>query len=225
MTSRSATVALSGEGTDELFGGYLTYRANDLARTARRFPSALLRWGASAARGLPVSDEKIGFEYKAEAFRGRLPDAAGAGARVLEWHFFRRRKAPTLRTALPGELNSVLSELSRAGDRSGAYLWFDQKYYLPDDILAKVDRMSMAHSIEVRPPFLDHRIVEFAARLPDGLKIRGAEQKVMLRRLMRNRLPPSVLRRKKVGFDIPAHEWLRGPAAPAAAGNARGRAR
>jgi len=71
--------------------------------------------------------------------------------------------------------------------------------------------MSMAHSLEVRPPFLDHRIVEFAASLPVSLKIRGSEQKVILRELMRGKLPASVLRRKKVGFDIPAHDWLRGP--------------
>jgi len=90
------------------------------------------------------------------------------------------------------------------------YLWFDQRYFLPDDILNKADRMSMAHSLEVRPPFLDHRIVEFAATLPASLKIRGSRQKVLLKELMRDKLPPSVLQRKKVGFDIPAHEWLRG---------------
>jgi asparagine synthase (glutamine-hydrolysing) len=71
--------------------------------------------------------------------------------------------------------------------------------------------MSMAHSIEVRPPFLDHRIVEFAASLPESLKIRGGTQKVVLRELMKGKLPASTLRRKKVGFDFPAHEWLRGP--------------
>jgi asparagine synthase (glutamine-hydrolysing) len=70
--------------------------------------------------------------------------------------------------------------------------------------------MSMAHSLEVRPPFLDHRIVEFAASLPASLKIRGSRQKVLLKELMRDKLPPSVLRRKKIGFDIPAHDWLRG---------------
>jgi asparagine synthase (glutamine-hydrolysing) len=89
-------------------------------------------------------------------------------------------------------------------------LWFDQRYFLPDDILNKADRMSMAHSLEVRPPFLDHRIVEFAASLPASLKIRGSRQKVLLKELMRDKLPASVLRRKKVGFDIPAHDWLRG---------------
>jgi asparagine synthase (glutamine-hydrolysing) len=69
--------------------------------------------------------------------------------------------------------------------------------------------MSMAHSLEVRPPFLDHRIVEFAASLPASLKIRGSRQKVLLKELMRDKLPPSVLRRKKIGFDIPVHDWLR----------------
>jgi asparagine synthase (glutamine-hydrolysing) len=69
--------------------------------------------------------------------------------------------------------------------------------------------MSMAHSLEVRPPFLDHRIVEFAARLPRDLKIHGSTLKYVLRELMRDKLPPSVLSRKKEGFDIPAHQWLR----------------
>ena len=71
--------------------------------------------------------------------------------------------------------------------------------------------MSMAHSIEVRPPFLDHRIVEFAATLPAHFKIRGARQKVILKDLMKGKLPPAILQRKKTGFDIPAHHWLRGP--------------
>jgi len=105
----------------------------------------------------------------------------------------------------------MLDELRAAGAGLGAYLWFDQRYYLPDDILMKVDRMSMAHSIEVRPPFLDHRIVEFAATLPDEFKIRGRRQKVILKDLMKGKLPPAILNRKKTGFDIPAHQWLRGP--------------
>jgi asparagine synthase (glutamine-hydrolysing) len=94
------------------------------------------------------------------------------------------------------------------------YLFLDQTYYLPDDILYKCDRMSMAHSLEVRPPFLDHRIVEFAGRLPESLKIRGRKLKFILRELMRDKLPQSVLTRRKEGFDIPAHEWFRGPLKP-----------
>src|SRR5208337_491403 len=117
-----------------------------------------------------------------------------------------------LRVELPPALNCVLGELR---DRSGAsddlapYLWFDQRYFLPDDILNKSDRMSMAHSLEVRTPFLDHRIVEFAARLPQNLKIRGGQLKFVLRELMKGKLPPAVLQRPKEGFDIPAHDWLR----------------
>jgi asparagine synthase (glutamine-hydrolysing) len=93
-------------------------------------------------------------------------------------------------------------------------LWVDQKYYLADDILMKVDRMSMAHAVEVRPPFLDHRIVEFANALPASLKIRGSRQKFLLKALMREKLPASVLRKEKTGLDIPSHEWLRGPLRP-----------
>jgi len=119
--------------------------------------------------------------------------------------------------ALPSSFESVLGELRgspAAEDGISPYLWWDQKYYLPDDILNKVDRMSMAHSLEVRPPFLDHRIVEFAASLPASCKIQGARQKLILKELMKKRLPEKVLTRKKTGFDIPAHEWLRGPLQP-----------
>ena len=106
--------------------------------------------------------------------------------------------------------NCAIGPRPAGHDDLAPYLWFDQRYFLPDDILNKADRMSMAHSLEVRPPFLDHRIVEFAATLPASLKIRGSRQKFLLKELMRDKLPPSVLQRKKVGFDIPAHDWLRG---------------
>ena len=115
---------------------------------------------------------------------------------------------------LPGSLNQVLAEfdgLPPTSDDLAPYLWFDQKYFLADDILTKSDRMSMAHSVEVRPPFLDHRIVEYAAKLPASLKIRGSQQKFVLKELMKDKLPSAILQRKKIGFDIPAHEWLRGP--------------
>lgn len=115
---------------------------------------------------------------------------------------------------LPRTLDQILGQMANLApvdDDLAPFLWLDQKYYLADDILTKSDRMSMAHSVEVRPPFLDHRIVEFAAALPARLKIRGSQQKVVLRELMKDKLPPAILKRKKIGFDIPAHEWLRGP--------------
>jgi asparagine synthase (glutamine-hydrolysing) len=94
------------------------------------------------------------------------------------------------------------------------YLLFDQQYYLPDDILYKADRMGMAHSLEVRPPFLDHRLVEFAASLPESYKLRGSQMKFLLKELMKDKLPPAIVCRKKVGFDIPVHDWFRGVLKP-----------
>jgi asparagine synthase (glutamine-hydrolysing) len=100
------------------------------------------------------------------------------------------------------------------GSELRRYLNFDVVSYLPDDILCKVDRMSMAHSLELRPPFLDHRICEFALSLPDDLRIRRSNLKFILRELMKDKLSSSIIRRKKIGFDIPAHEWLRGALRP-----------
>ena len=214
MTRRTATVALSGEGADELFGGYTTYRANVLAKWARMLPSFALRAAEKVARRWPASDEKISFEYKLKRF------LAGCQTRPEQAHLFwngtfsEKEKRRIAGMPLPDALGRMTRELAERGDTLAAYLWFDQKYYLPDDILAKVDRMSMAHSVEVRPPFLDHRIVEFAASLPDELKMAGTQQKIVLRSLMKKRLPAPVLRQKKIGFDIPAHEWLRGPLRP-----------
>jgi asparagine synthase (glutamine-hydrolysing) len=212
LSKTKTTVCLSGEGADELFGGYLTHRANRLAALARRLPRKALRLAIDALRIWPVSDEKISFEYQLKRFlEGSLmtPDRAH-----VYWNgtFSEVEKEAMLRSKLPPALHRILGKLRDqfpAQDDLAPYLWFDQGYFLPDDILNKTDRMSMAHSLEVRPPFLDHRIVEFAATLPASLKIRGSRQKVLLKELMRDKLPPAILRRKKIGFDIPAHDWLR----------------
>ena len=213
LTREHATVALSGEGADELFGGYITYMADRAARPFRMLPAAARRLAAAALeRCVPVSDEKIGLEYKVKRW------AKGICLDADEAHFFWNgtfsreqvkwicpslggNGSRGLMEALPGVHSSILSR----------YLMADQSYYLPDDILYKTDRMSMAHSLEVRPPFLDHRIVEFAASLPEGFKIRGITQKFILKELMRHKLPRAVTKRPKVGFDIPAHDWFRGP--------------
>ncbi len=217
MSKTEVTVALSGEGADELFGGYLTYRADELARPMRRLPKWMLRGALGLARLWPVSDDKISREYMVKRFlEGSLLTAEWAH---VYWNgTFSGAEARSLCAApLPDSLDRVLGELRDSPapqDGLSPFLWWDQKYFLPDDILNKVDRMSMAHSLEVRPPFLDHRIVEFAAGLPARFKIQGSRQKVILKKLMRTRLPEMILRRKKAGFDIPAHEWLRGPLRP-----------
>jgi asparagine synthase (glutamine-hydrolysing) len=208
------TVALSGEGGDELFGGYLTYRANRYARSLRKLPRSPVKAVLSALSRWPVSDEKISFEYKVKRLlEGSLMSPERAH---VYWNgtFSDAEKRSLIAVQLPGALDGVLNELreSLPGNNDLApYTHFDQEYYLVDDILVKSDRMSMAHAVEMRPPFLDHRIIEFAATLPASLKIRGSRQKFLLKDLMKDKLPQSILQRSKIGFDIPAHEWLRGP--------------
>ena len=217
LCKTKTTVALSGEGADELFGGYLTYRANRFANKLSSFPSALLRTVLRALQYWPVSDDKISLEYKVKRFLEGTLMLPGRAHVYWNGTFSDTEKKALVRPPLPCSLQQVLSELDGlppSSDDLAPYLWLDQKYYLADDILTKSDRMSMAHSVEVRPPFLDHRVVEFAAKLPACLKIRGGQQKLILKELMRDKLPPAILKRPKIGFDIPAHEWLRGPLLP-----------
>jgi len=212
MSRRHVTVALSGEGADELFGGYLTYVADRLARPFRLVPRSLRRlMRSSLDRYLPVSDEKISLEYKLKRW------IEGSWLDPDEAHFFwngtfsTEQRKQIHRGANGNGLKALVARLRlEPGGVVDRYLQVDQNYYLPDDILYKTDRMSMAHSLEVRPPFLDHRIVEFAASLPQNLKIRGLKQKFILKELMRGKLPEIVLKRKKAGFDIPTHDWFRG---------------
>lgn len=214
LSKTKTTVALSGEGADELFGGYLTYRADQLAMRMRRLPASMLRTALDTMNFWPVSDEKIGFDYKAKRFLEGCRMSADRAHTYWNGTFSEVEKRSILRVPLAGALGGLLGEmrdLPVTRDSLARYLWFDQKYFLADDILVKSDRMSMAHSVEVRPPFLDHRIVEFAAALPATFKIRGSYQKFLLKELMKDKLPPSIPWRRKVGFDIPTHEWLRGP--------------
>ena len=213
MSRRHVTVALSGEGADELFGGYVTYVADRLAKPFRLTPAPLRRLALAALeRYMPVSDDKISLEYKLKRwFEGSSLDPDEA-------HFFwngafsPRQLAKIRPGTRGGGLRELVAELKLNGAGTAErYMRVDQSYYLPDDILYKTDRMSMAHSLEVRPPFLDHRIVEFAASLPPEFKISGFKQKAILKDLMRGKLPDAVLDRGKNGFDIPAHDWFRGP--------------
>ena len=213
LTKKNVTVVLTGEGADELLAGYLTYEADRYRAMASAVAMSWRKAALALAMRLPVSDEKIGFEYRLKRFlQGSLlsPDMAH-----VFWNgtFSEDEKRQFFRFADPRSLRSVLSTMN-GGSGLDRYLNFDQKYYLPDDILYKVDRMSMAHSLEVRPPFLDPRIVDFAAELPGDFKLRRSQSKYVLRRLMKGKLPASVLRRPKIGFDIPIHDWFRGALRP-----------
>ncbi|HKV28199.1 MAG TPA: asparagine synthase (glutamine-hydrolyzing), partial [Candidatus Acidoferrales bacterium] len=217
MTRDHVTVALSGEGADEIFGGYLTYRADSLARAMQRIPPGVRRYALRLLGHLPVSDDKIAPEYKLKRFlEGSLLSSEeahlywnGTFSEAQKKRFFTGADGKYISKLLLGLRDSAhpLGNLNR-------FLWFDQNCYLPDDILYKSDRMSMAHSLELRPPFLDHRIVEFAASLPEKFKINGSKQKYLLRELMKGKLPAFILQRRKIGLDIPTHDWLRGVLRP-----------
>ena len=213
MCRENVTVALSGDGADELFGGYLTYLADQWARPMRHVPKFLRRLALGALmRYCPISEKRLSREYMLKRW------IEGSFLPPDEAHFYwngacsaTQRRALLVNKAALGDqdLSRDLPVPSSIGYLN-RYLFIDQMCYLPGDILQKVDRMSMAHALEVRPPFLDHRIVEFAASLPEDFKIRGMQQKYLLRELMRGKLSRLVLERKKTGFDIPVHEWFRG---------------
>src|SRR5215475_8874021 len=213
VSGREVTVSLSGEGADELFGGYVTYLADRYHRWTQGLPRTLRSAACSLSECWPVSDKKLSFAYKLKRFwHGSMltPEEAH-----VFWNggFCEGERRELFPGADAGAIRRLLQHIPAESGLS-RYLRFDLNFYLTDDILCKVDRMSMAHSLEVRPPFLDHRICEFALSLPEELKIRQSRLKFVLRELMATKLPRSILTRKKVGFDIPAHAWLRGALKP-----------
>jgi asparagine synthase (glutamine-hydrolysing) len=213
LSVKDVTVALSGEGADELFGGYITYLADTYARRARIVPRAIRRLSLRSASRLRASNKKIGLDYKLQRFlHGTLLDERSSH---IFWNgtFSRDQRRQLMLSDDDSHLLKLLATIPTHGDVR-RFMAFDQAYYLPDNLLAKVDRMSMAHSLEVRPAFLDHRIVEFAARLPAHHCIKGRNLKFLLRNLMKDKLPQSILTRGKQGLDIPVHDWLRGHLKP-----------
>ena len=217
MSRQHVTVALSGEGADELFGGYYTYLADRYARWMRGVPRPLRQLGLHAINLVPVSDDKISLEYKMKRFlKGSLLDPSAAHA-FWNGTFTEAERGQLLTGAkfkpTVSLLETIAPEFLNTG-KLNPFIFLDQHYYLVDDILYKCDRMSMAHSLEVRPPFLDHRIVEFAASLPESLKIHGGTLKYVLKETMRGKLPDAILNRGKEGFDIPAHDWFRSALKP-----------
>ena len=146
-------------------------------------PKSSLRLGQWMLQAWPVSDDKIGLEYKVKRLLAGSLMSPARGHVYWNGTFSDQEKRRLVGERLPRALDQILlehgSKLADANGNLDPYLWFDQKYYLADDILVKSDRISMAHSVEVRPPFLDHRIVEFASRIPASLKISGSRQKIV----------------------------------------------
>jgi asparagine synthase (glutamine-hydrolysing) len=228
LAREHVTVALSGDGGDELFGGYNRYHAG---LGAIRRSGTVPRWVRSPA-GHFLEAVPTGAWRLAEGLSGRN----GGGARLL--HSKARKLGRLLRAPSPaemyrsllttrldvrrlvrseGEAFDPLGSLLRSGPQDidlSTMLLADQRYYLPDDLLQKVDRASMSVGLEVRVPLLDHRVVEFAWALPDGLKIRDGQGKWILRKLLERHVPRRLVDRPKTGFSVPLAGWLRGALLP-----------
>ena len=218
------TVALSGDGGDELFGGYDAYEADRLARRiASAVPRPAGRALAALASLLPPSEKKKGLVNRLKRFTAGLADSPPDIAHY-RWMTYvspaakRRLYTPGLRDALAGSdvYRPVRDALRGAGtdDLLNRQLYTDLSIYLADDILVKVDRMSMAASLETRAPFLDVDVMELAFSMPGRLKLRGRERKWILKRALADVLPASILERSKEGFSIPMKNWLKRDLAP-----------
>ncbi|MGE0709879.1 MAG: asparagine synthase (glutamine-hydrolyzing) [Planctomycetota bacterium] len=206
------TVALGGDGGDELFAGYDTVVAERLARAFLRAPAPLRAGVARLVGALPPSNDKRSLQLRARRFVRGLDDPDPL-ARNQRWFgsFLPEEAAALVKGApSPARLYEDLRDLAAPpGEQGPLELWAG--IYLPDCVLTKVDRASMAVSLEVRAPFLDPELAEFVAGLPYRYKLRGLRRKWILKRALRGRLPAWVMRRSKQGFGAPCGEWLRGP--------------
>lgn len=211
------TVALSGDGGDELFAGYVTYSADKLHRATRWLPAWASRTAGAGLGLLPPSQAKVGWDYKARQFLAghALPfERAHYSWRTLFSEEAKRglvhadRRNAVCGTDPFETFAAHFAEVEGCHDLDRA-MYVDIKTWLVDDILVKVDRMTMAASLEVRAPLLDHRLVELAASLPVKWKMRGFDKKHILKRLAIKRLGPEILRRRKQGFNAPVAAWLR----------------
>ncbi|HEX8142196.1 MAG TPA: asparagine synthase (glutamine-hydrolyzing) [Pyrinomonadaceae bacterium] len=225
FTRRHVTVALGGDGGDELFAGYPMYWGHRLAQIYARVPRFARRALIEpTVRRLPVKTKNLSFDFKARRF------IAGADYDTVARHHI------WFGSFTPEEQNALLTPLARGASGEDIYSdarrlleeecdadntvecmqSLDTRLYLAEDILTKVDRASMAVSLEVRAPFLDPRVAEFAASLPADYKLRGRKSKYILKRAVEPLLPPFVTRRSKKGFGVPVAEWLKGRLRPLA---------
>jgi asparagine synthase (glutamine-hydrolysing) len=227
LARRHVTVALSGDGGDEVFGGYNRYvygtrmlsRISRLPRFVRQSVGAgigsvpamtwdrLTRLTAAVAPGIGASrvGERI---HKMSSLMGAA--SVGDMYRSLLSAWQHPEDLVVDQEAARGENGRILDE-SPPSHLLDRMMLADQTVYLPDDLLAKLDRASMAVSLEVRAPLLDHRVVEFSWRLPHALKVRGAVGKWILRQVLYRRVPRRIVERPKMGFSVPIDQWLRGP--------------
>jgi asparagine synthase (glutamine-hydrolysing) len=213
LAARRVKVVLSGDGGDEVFGGYDHYEQG-LADIRRfdRLPLLLRRSIGAIAAVLPdVAPGKRWLRHASLAARLRFLDGEALFPADLKARLLSRDLAAAIADAAD-PLEDRARMLERApGDALGRLLYLDTMTYLPLDILTKVDRMSMAHSLEVRPPLLDAPLVEAVAQLPSRWKVDGRARKVLFKKAVRGWVPDEILARPKRGFAVPIRHWFRGP--------------
>lgn len=209
------TVALTGDGGDELFAGYDRFRAAQLAQTLDRLPGGAPKAIREALSRLPESTDYGGLVRRANRFirTAGMP----LSERYLSWvryvsaDWVRALAGDEGEQRVQGDYAAHFGKLPSGGDAMLAQLLHvNLTTYLPEDLLVKADRCSMAASLELRPPFLDHVLVQFAAGIPPHLKLRHGTSKYILKKAMRGILPDSIIDRKKHGFGVPVGAWLRG---------------
>ncbi|MFL5628850.1 MAG: asparagine synthase (glutamine-hydrolyzing) [Ktedonobacteraceae bacterium] len=216
MAREHVTVALAGDAGDELFAGYNWYRAQKVAAaTIDRLPRGVRQQLSSLAARIPPTHKKKGLRN----ITRRFLDVANLPIEMqhTRWQTFWEGEALAQLLTMPeDELQPTsdarfLALFAASGSRNSLdqQQYADIKRYLADDILFKVDRMSMAVSLEARGPFLDYTLAEFAARLPASLRLHGLDSKYLLKRAMHNVLPTEILHRPKLGFNMPYKNWLR----------------
>ncbi len=214
VAAKHVKVALGGDGGDELWAGYPTYKAHATAR-----PYSLVPWFLRRAlieplvAGMPVSDGYQALEWKAKRFALRWDD--DPMRRHVRWmsntdvddvsRLVRGHRG------LPTGYGDLL--VPRSTDRLNAILALDFMTYMSGSVLTKVDRASMGHSLEVRPPLLDNALIDYAFALPSSMKLNGKVSKFLLKRAAAGHLPDEIIARKKKGFGIPLSRWIRGPLA------------
>jgi asparagine synthase (glutamine-hydrolysing) len=209
LAAEHVTVVLSGDGGDELFGGYDRYVVEQRERRYRFLPAPARAALGGIGRSLPGWMRGRNFlRHIALNDAERYLDAVTLFPPDEQQRLFRPEAFDQLSSHDPWRL--VAAQLAPNGHWLSTLQRFDLKTYLPLDILTKVDRMSMAHSVEARVPLLDHKLVEFAATIPPDLQLRGGTTKYIFKRAMQGIVPDEVIRRPKHGFGIPLGRWFRG---------------